>query len=212
MICGDDNAPFFHKFVAHRKNLNTIWKINDDYGNLVEGFEAIAKVGIHHFEFLFKEEADLHLPGIVHSAGYFPTSVSVEDNCDLMKPITLQDIQHILSISKNDKSPGPDGIPIKVYKCLFDILAEDLLRVIEISRISGKIPVVFNSTFLALIPKIDHPSSFEDFRSISLCNYVCKIMGKIISIWIRNFLGRCISSEQFGFLSCRKIHDAVGVI
>ena len=27
LICGDDNTPFFHKFVAHTKNLNTIWKI-----------------------------------------------------------------------------------------------------------------------------------------------------------------------------------------
>ena len=47
---------------------------------------------MQHFESLFQEEADLHLPDIVQSAGYFPTSVSVEDNCDLMKPITLQDI------------------------------------------------------------------------------------------------------------------------
>ena len=181
-------------------------------GNLVEGSEAIAEAGIQHFEYLFKEEADLHLPEIVQSVGYFPTTVSVDDNYDLMKPITLQDIQHIFSISKNDKSPGPDGIPVEVYRCLFDVLGEDLLRVIELSWISGKIPAVFNSTFLTLIPKIDHPLSFEDFNPISLCNFVYKIIGKIISTRIRNVLGRCISGEQFGFLSRRQIHDAVGVI
>ena len=109
-------------------------------------------------------------------------------------------------------NPGPDGIPVEVYRCLFDVLGEDLLRVIELSQISGKIPAIFNSNFLALIPKIDHPLSFEDFQPISLCNFVYKIMGKIISIWIRNVLGRCISGEQFGFLSGRKIHNAVGVI
>ena len=124
----------------------------------------------------------------------------------------MQDIKHILSISKNDKSPGLDGIPVEVYRCLFDVLGEDLLRVIELSRISGKIPAVFNSTFLVLIPKIDHPLSFEDFRPISLCNFVYKIIGKIISIRIINVLGRCISDEQFGFLPGRQIHDAVGVI
>ena len=43
LICGDDNTPFFHKFAAHRKNLNTIWKIHDDSGNLIEGVEAIAR-------------------------------------------------------------------------------------------------------------------------------------------------------------------------
>ena len=195
MLCGDDNTPFFHNFVAHRKNLNSIWKIKDDSGNLVEGSEDIAGAGIHHFESLFQEEADLHLPKIVQSAGYFPTTISMDDNYDLMKPVTLQDIQHILSISKNDKCLGPDGIPVEVYRCLFDVLGEDLLKVIELSRISGKIPAVFNSTFLTLIPKIDHPLSYEDFRPISLCNFVYKIIGKLISIQIKKVLGRCISGE-----------------
>ena len=42
----------------------------------------------------------------MHSAGFFPSSISEEDNCELMKPVTLQDIKHILSISKNDKNLG----------------------------------------------------------------------------------------------------------
>ena len=66
LICGDENTPFFHKYAAHRKCRNSIWKLHDDSGNLVEGSEAIAEAGIHHFESLFKEENDLHLPEIVH--------------------------------------------------------------------------------------------------------------------------------------------------
>jgi len=45
-----------------------------------------------------------------------------------------------------------------------------------------------------------------------LCNFVYKIIGKIISIRIRKVLSRYISGEQFGFLPGRQIHDAVGVI
>ena len=77
LVCGDDNTPFFHKSLAHRKNINSIWKIYDDSSNLVEGSEAIAKAGIQHFETLFKEEDDLHLHEIVLSAGFFPSSVSL---------------------------------------------------------------------------------------------------------------------------------------
>ena len=54
LSCGDDNTPFFHKFAAHRKCRNSIWKLFDDFGNLVEGSEAIAEAGIQHFEILFK--------------------------------------------------------------------------------------------------------------------------------------------------------------
>ena len=93
-----------------------------------------------------------------------------------------------------------DGIPVEVYRSLFDILGEDLLRIVEDSWKSGKIPAVFNSTFIALIPKVDHPNSFEEFRPISLCNYIYKVIGKIISIRIKKVLGHYISGEQFGFL------------
>ena len=54
----------------------------------MEESEAIAEAGIQHFESLFKEEVDLHLPEIVHSAGYFPSSVSEDDNVELMQAIT----------------------------------------------------------------------------------------------------------------------------
>ena len=83
---------------------------------------------------------------------------------------------------------------------------------IEDSRKYGKIPIVFNSTFLVQIPKIDLPTCFEDFRPIALCNFCYKIIGKIISTRIRHVLGHYISCEQFGFLPGRQIHDAVGVI
>ena len=52
LLCGDDNTPFFHKYATHRKNINSIWKIKDDSGNLVEGFEAIVESRIQHFESL----------------------------------------------------------------------------------------------------------------------------------------------------------------
>ena len=51
--CGDDNTSLFYKFANHRKNINSIWKISDDDGNLVEGFESIAGDGVNHFENIF---------------------------------------------------------------------------------------------------------------------------------------------------------------
>ena len=55
---------------------------------------------MHHFESLFQEESDLHIPEIVQSAGYFPTSISVDDNSDLMKSVTLQEIQFTYPLVK----------------------------------------------------------------------------------------------------------------
>ena len=57
---------------------------------MVEGFDSIDKAWVQHFESLFQEDKNLHLPKIVKSAGFFPTSISEVENEDLMKPVTLK--------------------------------------------------------------------------------------------------------------------------
>jgi hypothetical protein len=72
---------------------------------------------------------------------------------------------------------------------------------VEETRLNGLILPPFNTTFLALIPKKDEPTSFEDFRRISLCNCIYKIIAKIISKCLKPILSEVISKEQFGFLN-----------
>jgi hypothetical protein len=94
---------------------------------------------------------------------------------------------------------------------LYDIIGKDILRVVEESRINGYIHSPLNATFIALIPKKDDPQSLEDFRPISLCNNIYKVVSKIISRRLKPFLSNSVSQEQFGFLEGRQIHEAIGV-
>jgi len=52
----------------------------------------------------------------------------------------------------------------------------DLHKAVEDSRVSGHIPGALNATFFALIPKVRNPDSYHDFRPISLCNFVYKVI------------------------------------
>ena len=97
LLCGDDNTPFFHKFSNYRKIVNTIWKIANDEGNLDEGSESIAKEGVQHFESLFQEVKNLYLLEVVMSASFFSTSISEDDNEELMKVITMQELKSFLT-------------------------------------------------------------------------------------------------------------------
>jgi hypothetical protein len=65
-------------------------------------------------------------------------------------------------------------------------------------------------TFIDLIPKVDDPQNFSQFRPISLCNNIYKIIEKIIGLRIKDILSDNISKEKFGFLIGRKIHQAIG--
>jgi hypothetical protein len=94
----------------------------------------------------------------------------------------------------------------------FDLVGEDVLAMVEDSRSSGAIVGGLNSTFLTLIPKANKPSTFDDFRPISLCNLCYKIISKIIANQIKPFLSRTLSMEQMGFLKGRRIQDAIGMV
>jgi hypothetical protein len=75
----------------------------------------------------------------------------------------------------------------------------------------GRVHGTLNSTFLCLIPKKENVVSFGDFKPISCCNVVYKIISKIIARRIRLVLSEVIGEEQFIFLQNRKIHDAVAM-
>ena len=88
----------------------------------------------------------------------------------------------------------------------------DLLSAIDSTRVTGNIPSYLNSTFIALIPKKDKPQTFADFRPISLCNLLYKLISKVIAVRVKPFLDSGISREQYGFLKNRQIVDPIGIV
>jgi hypothetical protein len=62
------------------------------------------------------------------------------------------------------------------------------LKVVQESHKSFKILGSFNATFLALISKKKDSASFEDFRPISCCNMIYKIISKIIENHLKPIL------------------------
>eukprot|EP00253_Pinus_taeda_P033192 PITA_33192 len=99
---------------------------------------------------------------------------------ELYAPVTTGELESTLKWFKKEKSPGLDGWTIEFYLSFYDLLGQDLLQVVEERRLSGSLYNAINSTFIALVPKSDTPS-FDDYRPISLCNCLYKIISKIIA-------------------------------
>ena len=91
------------------------------------------------------------------------------------------------------------------------MVSDDILKAMEFSRIWGCIPKALNETYIALTPKYDKPKKFANYRTISLCNLIYKVITKILSNRIKTLLAEVLSDEQFVFLRKRQIHENVGV-
>lgn len=211
MESGDDNTTFFHAFAKGRKSLNAIWKLNTPEGEEVSSFEGMANEGIRHFSDIFKEIDHVNMVEVVKMAHLFPGFADEMDNRALMVEVTKGELKAVLSSFQKDKSPSPDGWTIEFFISLYEIIGGDLLKAVEGTRTSGRIPASFNATFIALIPKTNSSTSLNDFRPISLCNCVYKVVSKIISRRLKVVLSHHISEEQYGFLEGRQIHEVIGV-
>ena len=88
---------------------------------------------------------------------------------------------------------------IELFLELYDLMGGDLLKVVEDTRLSERIKTSFNSSFIALIPKFDNHVSLNDFRPISLCNCVYKVVSKVIARRFKDILSKHITEEKFGF-------------
>ena len=74
---------------------------------------------------------------------------------------------------------------------------------------SGSIPSSINHTFITLIPKVKSPSVVSEFRPISLCNVIYKIVSKVAANRLKKILPLIISDSQSAFQSNKAISDNI---
>lgn len=74
---------------------------------------------------------------------------------------------------------------------------------------SGTMLKEFNRTYIALIPKVANPVLVNDFRPISFCNVLYKIIAKVLVNRLKPVLKFVISIFQNAFVPSRLITDNI---
>jgi hypothetical protein len=135
--------------------------------------------------------------------------LSQTESRGLTKPFSEAEVKEAVWDCDSYKSPGPDGINFGFYKDFWENLRGDVMRFVSEFHRNGKLAKGINSTFIALIPKIDNPQRLNDFRPISLVGSLYKILAKVLANRLRLVIGSVVSESQTAFVRDRQILDGV---
>ncbi|XP_039053962.1 uncharacterized protein LOC120196158 [Hibiscus syriacus] len=158
------------------------------------------------YEKLFTSE--LNNPQPYESRGLFPSLTSVQLNT-LSRPFSNEEIKGALFSMGALKASGLDGIHASLYHRNWETVGGNVCRLVKHVLEGGTMEESLNSTLLVLLPKVDNPETITQFRPISLCLVLYKIITKVIVNRIKPILPELVSKCQTSFIPGRSIIDNI---
>ena len=130
--------------------------------------------------------------------------LSEVEKSHLASGVTFLKVKEALWPLKPFKAPGPDSLHAGFFQRYWGSVGDAVFK--EVSHIfdSGCMLEFLNQTLMTLIPKCPGADCLGNFRPISLCNTLYKVVTKIIvkRLWVA--LPKLISSLQTVFVPGRK--------
>ncbi|XP_042969044.1 uncharacterized protein LOC122301721 [Carya illinoinensis] len=208
-ICeGDENTAFFHASLRCKKKFKTLESMILEDGSVLDSGEAVLEGTIDFFQQQLTTSAvSFEEPGM----NLITSIITEDDNRFLYRVPDLMEVKETLWSIPQDSSPGPDGFSASFFHHAWDIIKEDLLM-LAIEFFEGKpLTTFFGATNIVLIPKVDDPRGFSQFRPISLCSVVYKILSKVLVNRLEPIMKKIISNEQSAFIKGRSIFDNISI-
>ena len=127
----------------------------------------------------------------------------------LSSKYTAKEVKVALFQMGPTKASGPDGINALFYQKFWHVVGDTLvLAMLDFLNNGNMLPKI-NHTNIVLIPKNRNPVKISDFRPISLCNVIYKIISKVLANKLKQVLPQIISPTQNAFVLGRLIIDNV---
>jgi hypothetical protein len=201
---GDENTKIFHSTASIRHNKNSIMMLKDRDGLEKYNHEDKAEIiweafknrmGNSEFTEMHFELRDLIQPS--------------DDLEGLIIPFAKEEIDQIVKNLPCGKSPGPDGFNTDFIKKCWDIISPDFYDLHQGFYDTNICLQSINNSFIVLIPKLQNPSTVNDYRPISLLNSSIKLITKILANRLQDVILKVVHQNQYGFIRNRNIQDCL---
>ena len=196
--------------MKRNKGRGYVAAISKEDGSLTCSTEEVASEFLLYFQRLLGSDSQVeHIDSHVLQCG---EAISSNQASDLIKVVSSEEIKEALFSIGNDKSPGPDGYSALFFKRAWDIIGMQLCDAVKEFFSSGSLLKQINHTLIALVPKSSHANSVCDFRPISCCNVIYKVISKILALRLRPVLGGIIDPAQSAFMEGRSMIENIHLV
>ncbi|WZZ63719.1 hypothetical protein YC2023_075089 [Brassica napus] len=210
LALGDQNTSFYHHAVqdhAARNNINVLYT---EAGETLTEPSAIRKEAVDYFQQFLQTEPTRSTPISVDELQFLLRyRCSQQETSLLISPVTPSEILQSLKALPNGKAPGPDGYTKEFFIAAWSVVGKDFITAIKSFFLYGFLPTGVNSTILALIPKKNPAQTMRDYRSISCCNLIYKVISKILANRLKTILLVAIEPNQSAFIKGRLLSENV---
>ncbi|XP_012857061.1 PREDICTED: uncharacterized protein LOC105976337 [Erythranthe guttata] len=200
---GERNSKFFHSLVKKKRCVNRIHSISHG-DSVLTSAQEIKDSGVDFFSKLLTDDMPSLLP--VDESLF---SAPQRDFSSVSTRPSVEEIKDAVFGICQDSASGPDGYSSLFYQHCWDLIQCDVCEAVWDFFEGGSMPASFTATTLVLIPKVDFPTAWTDFRPISLCNVTNKIITKVLTNRLAPHLPHIISPSQSGFVQGRLISDNI---
>ena len=161
------------------------------------------------------QDSNIHLQETLGLDNSEETSFPLnQEDYVLCDPITPEEIEDSLNKIRGDSAPGPDGIPMKIFKAFRTVLLPFLVSLFNLIISKRKWPMTWKTSLILPLYKNGNPTTHNNYRPISLLNSAGKVLEKIIDkrlgMWIEE--KKILQEEQGGFRPGYSTADRVFVI
>eukprot|EP00253_Pinus_taeda_P013273 PITA_13273 len=188
---------------------NSIPYIQNQGGAKIEKHEEIEEEFLNHFAQVHREPEGDKCPAIERITNNVPRLIMEENNELHLLSILSQEVDEAMSQLKEGKSPGPDAFTTTFFHTFWELIKQEVWKIVEESRDIRWLLPSLNTTFIALIPKEEDSITPDKYRSIALCNVIYKVISKVIANRLKPLFPLLISPEQSVYVEGRQIMDGI---